>query len=159
MLGQMKKLEEWQLHDAKALLRLFEARTETTAEGKVISQMDFGAKYAIGSQGMVWQYIHGHRPLNIKAAVAFARGLGVTVADFSETLGRQIEDASQVDGSASTLRVVENGSAKKLQWVTEDEADLLGSFRACGEMEKAQARVYLESLPKAIQRTDLRDNG
>jgi hypothetical protein len=162
MLDEMKKqttLEEWQLQDAEALRHLFEARTEKTGEGRLISQMDFGAKYGIGSQGMVWQYLRGHRPLNIKAAVSFARGLGVKVSDFSETLGRQIEDAFQADGNGPVLKVVENGEARRLQWVTDEEADLLGSFRACGEMARAQARVYVDALPKEISRADLRDNG
>lgn len=162
MLGEMKKettLEEWQLQDANALRRLFEARTETTAQGKPISQMDFGAKYGIGSQGMVWQYIHGHRPLNIKAAVSFAQGLGVKVSDFSETLGHQIEEASQADGNGPALKVVESDSARRLQWVTDEEADLLDNFRACAAMERAQARVFVESLPKTVTRADVRDNG
>lgn len=83
-----KPLEAWQAEDAVRLKRLFDAR-----EPKM-SQAEFGAQFDIGSQGMVWQYIAGRRPLNIKAATAFARGLNVSVEDFSPTIAAQIGDAS-----------------------------------------------------------------
>jgi len=161
MLARMKKektLEEWQLRDAQALRRLFDTRTEKTAEGKPISQMEFGAKHGIGSQGMVWQYLNGRRPLNIKAAVSFARGLGVKVSDISETLASQIEDAAQVDSDSVNLKLVKSDAPPQLQWVTEQEAKLLAEFRACGPAEKLQSLVFVESLPKTLKRGAIRDN-
>jgi hypothetical protein len=153
MLLQMKKakeLEDWQVADAQNLRRLFDARLETVAEGKLISQMEFGAKYGIGSQGMVWQYLNGHRPLNIKAAVAFARGLSVSVADFSPKLAEQIGDASDVAQDAPRIGLVSQDAEQHLQWVTDEEMRLLGKFRACARSERAQALVFIEALPKAI---------
>jgi len=160
MLLQMKKekvLEEWQIADARNLRQLFDARLETVAEGKLISQMEFGAKYGIGSQGMVWQYLNAHRPLNIKAAAAFARGLGVSVAEFSPTLAQQIEDAADVAQDVPNIGLVAQDSEQHLQWVTEEEMRLLDKFRACGRFERAQAMVYVDSLPKAILPGQLRD--
>lgn len=162
MLAKMKKektLESWQVEDAQRLRQLFEARAERGSEGKTISQMEFGAKYGIGTQGMVWQYLSARRPLNIKAAVAFARGLGAKVSDFSAILANQIEEASQMEGDRPVLQVVQDQVASpQLQWVTEQEAKLLANFRACGDSEKAQAMVYVDSLPKTIKRAPLRDN-
>lgn len=139
MLADMKEkkpLEDWQKADAEKLLRLFKARTETDGDGKQISQMDFGAKYGIGSQGMVWQYLHAHRPLNIKAAVAFARGLGVKVSDFSPTLAAQIEDASQLEQDRPAPHLVEQQEEQQLQWVSGRESVLLSAFRACAHTQQ-----------------------
>lgn len=79
----------WQLDDAARLKALLGAREPR------ISQAEFGAQFDIGSQGMVWQYVAGRRPLNIKAATAFARGLGVPVEAFSPTIAAQIAQASR----------------------------------------------------------------
>lgn len=70
--------------EAQALRRLYEARFPKGS--REMSQARFGDDYDIGSQGMVWQYMNGHRPLNLQAAVNFARGLGCSVSDFSPRL-------------------------------------------------------------------------
>lgn len=59
-----------------------------------MSQEEFGSRFEIGSQGMVWQYLNARRPLNIKAATGFARGLGVDVDAFSPRLAEEIRRAS-----------------------------------------------------------------
>lgn len=92
---QDKVVPAWQTEEAAALAKLFADRTD-------LSQAEFGARYGIGSQGMVWQYLNGHRPLNIAAATAFAVGLGVKIPSFSNRLAREIEQAySQVAGDES----------------------------------------------------------
>lgn len=73
------KLQDWQKADAERLKAIYTAKSTT-------SQERFGAEYGIGSQPMVWQYLEGYRPLNLKAAIRFATGLEVSVADFSPTL-------------------------------------------------------------------------
>lgn len=87
MTNEPKSLESWQKEDAMRLNALFKERAQT-------SQAEFGARYKIGSQGMVWQYLSGRRPLNIKAARAFATGLGVSIEQFSPTLASEIVEAS-----------------------------------------------------------------
>lgn len=101
MKNETKTLEPWQLEDAARLKDLF-----ATREPKV-SQAEFGAQHGLGSQSMVWQYLSGHRPLNIKAATAFARGLGVQVHAFSPTLASQIDYVSQSATLAPQLDVRE----------------------------------------------------
>jgi hypothetical protein len=99
--GMSKKkqpLLPWQVEDAARLDALFQKRKEKTSQEK------FGADYDIGSQGMVWQYLKGHRPLNIKAAEAFARGLGVKIEDFSPTLAEQIKKAAATTSSQNGTR-------------------------------------------------------
>lgn len=88
MKTEPKTLEPWQNEDALRLKALFDKR-----EPK-ISQAEFGEKFEIGSQGMVWQYLAGRRPLNIKAATAFARGLGVNVEEISPSIAAEIAAAA-----------------------------------------------------------------
>lgn len=78
------RLEPWQIQDAQRLRTLF-------AERAKMSQARFGELYGIGTQGMVWQYLNAHRPLNPKAAKAFADGLRLTLADISPKLAVLIE--------------------------------------------------------------------
>ncbi|VVE51562.1 putative phage repressor [Pandoraea morbifera] len=90
---KQKEVPSWVGEEAAALSKLF-------AEKSKLSQAEFGARYEIGSQGMVWQYLNGHRPLNISAATAFATGLGVTIPAFSPRLAAEIERAyAKVRGS------------------------------------------------------------
>jgi hypothetical protein len=154
MLAQMKKeatrLEEWQVQDAQRLRQHFNARTETAGEGKVISQMEFGAKYNIGSQGMVWQYLSGRRPLNIKAAVAFARGLGIKVSDFSPNLAAQIGAASEVESERATLQIAKKDEQAQLQWVTEEEAELLSGFRNGSPAQRERVLILTRSFSASV---------
>jgi hypothetical protein len=77
------RLEAWQIEDAERLRALFAERAD-------VSQAKFGELYGIGTQGMVWQYLNAHRPLNPKAAKAFADGLKLTLAQVSPTLAEMI---------------------------------------------------------------------
>lgn len=78
-----------QMADSARLKALFNQRKNG------LSQADFGAKFDIGSQGMVWQYLNGYTALNAKAAAGFAAGLGCKVSDFSPQLASDIETLSQ----------------------------------------------------------------
>ncbi|MGX9698144.1 S24 family peptidase [Janthinobacterium lividum] len=110
MKKEPKALENWQIEDAQRLKSLFDAR-----EPK-ISQAEFGAKFEIGSQGMVWQYVAARRPLNIKAATAFARGLGVNVEEISPTIAEEIAAAASHTGASVGAQGVPGASP-----VTDDE--------------------------------------
>jgi SOS-response transcriptional repressor LexA len=75
--------------EAAALKDLF----EVVARGAGVSQERFGLDHDIGSQGMVWQYLNGHRPLNLSVALKFAKGLRVAVEDFSPRLAHELRMA------------------------------------------------------------------
>ena len=70
---------------AERLRLLYEQRVPSE-----MSQAEFGKTYGIGTQGMVWQYLSGHRPLNLDAAAKFAKGLRCTIADISPELARHV---------------------------------------------------------------------
>lgn len=59
-------------------------------EKSPLSQREFARKYNLGTPGNVWQYLNGKRALNVKIASAFAKGLGISVSDFSPRLAKEI---------------------------------------------------------------------
>lgn len=61
---------------------------------KETSQGEFGKRSGIGTAGMVWQYLNGHRPLNLAAARKFATAMGVPVDDFSPRLAAEARAAA-----------------------------------------------------------------
>jgi transcriptional regulator with XRE-family HTH domain len=78
-----KPLEAWQVDDAQRLRHLFRERTKLTQEA-------FAQEFGFGTQGAVWQYLHARIPLNLLAALRFARGLDVPLAAISPTLAAQV---------------------------------------------------------------------
>ena len=69
-----------------ALKRLYAERVPAG-----MTQEEFGAEFGIGTQGMVWQYLNGHRPLNVEAAAKFARGLRCTIQDISPEMASALQ--------------------------------------------------------------------
>lgn len=67
------------------------------AAGHGLTQAEFGEKFHIGSQSMVWQYLSGTVPLNARSASEFARALGCKVSDFSPRLAAEIEAMHQAE--------------------------------------------------------------
>lgn len=53
-----------------------------------------------GGASMLSQHIHGHRPINLDAAIAYARGFGVSLAEISPRLAEQQAKASAVQPAA-----------------------------------------------------------
>lgn len=98
-------LEKWQIDDAARLKELFDSKAQ-------FSQEEFGRRFEVGTQGMVWQYLNARRALNIKAASAFAKGLGVTVDSFSPRLADEIRLAAShvVDAIPAVPRGAESGA-------------------------------------------------
>lgn len=70
--------------------RLKELFQERVPDG--MTQEEFGERYGIGTQGMVWQYLNGWTPLNIEAAEKFAAGLNCTIADISQEMASYIKE-------------------------------------------------------------------
>jgi SOS-response transcriptional repressor LexA len=92
--------------ESAALKSAFEQRAQETG----ISQERFGLEHDIGSQGMVWQYLNAHRPLSLRVALKFSRGLGVPLSNFSPRLAGELEelgrDAAAVSDEPLSLHIV-----------------------------------------------------
>lgn len=54
-----------------------------------LPQAQFGEVYDIGGQSAVANFLNGRSPLSMKAAIGFARGLGVPIEDFSPRLAAE----------------------------------------------------------------------
>jgi transcriptional regulator with XRE-family HTH domain len=55
----------------------------------------FAKRTGLASAAMVWQYLSGHRPLNLAAASRFAGGLGVPVRQFSPRLDAEFREIAR----------------------------------------------------------------
>jgi len=82
-----QKLTEWQIEDAKRLMRLW---NEKRPEG--MTQEKFGIEYDMGTQGNVNLYLKGKSRLNIYAVGQFAKVLGVKIDEISPMLADQVRD-------------------------------------------------------------------
>lgn len=72
-------MKEVAQNEASRLLELFKMRA-------MASQGKFGKDHNLGSGAMVWQYLHGRRPLSLETGIRFARGLKVDLEAFSPRL-------------------------------------------------------------------------
>lgn len=71
-----------------------------------MTQEEFGQKFGIGTQGMVWQYLNGWSPLNFEAAAKFAKGLNCTIADISPPMARALRlEILPVLGRAAVIAI------------------------------------------------------
>lgn len=56
-----------------------------------MSQEEFGKRFGIGTGPMVWQLLHGYRPLSFDSAAKFARGLKCTIQDISPEMAQELK--------------------------------------------------------------------
>lgn len=72
-----------------------------------LTQKEFGKRYQIGSQGMVWQYLNDKAPLNPGVAMKFANALGVSISEFSPSLAKQVKDGQveEIERIPMTLQI------------------------------------------------------
>lgn len=134
-------LEPWQVDDAKRLKEFFADR-----KGKM-SQEEFGTRFEIGSQSMVWQYLNAKRPLNIKAVTNFARGLNVSVEAISPRLAEEIRRASAaVEESFRAARTAEEAASPstRLELVMAEQGLDAPDLAKLLQIETAVIRSWLE---------------
>ena len=110
-------------------------------ERATLSQKEFGKKYELGSVSMVSQYLLGRRPLNLPAAVKFARGLGVPLEEISPTLAALAHKAAE----ASNVVPVSTTEAKFVPLLNYVQAGLWTSNGHCN---------YDEMLPVLFDDVD-----
>lgn len=144
------KLTAEQQADADRLKAIFTARAK-------VSQAIFAAENDLTSQVLVWQYLSGHRPLNLRAAKKFATGLGVAVADFSPSLAKEIEQLADLPADdPEVTRFIE-----PLRKLTPENRDYL--WKTLVMLRSTQFTGNPENRSKAQQKlvaaTELKKNG
>ncbi|MFS8973880.1 helix-turn-helix domain-containing protein [Cupriavidus necator] len=144
-----RTLETWQIEDAARLKALYEERN-----GK-FSQEEFGRRFEIGSQSMVWQYLNAQRPLNIKAATGFAQGLDVDIDAFSPRLADEIRRASSAIGEsiwrAAAGSEVGRSLSDRLQLVMAEQKLSIDALAEQLAVETAVIRAWLEDRTSKLQ--------
>lgn len=76
--------------EAEKLRELWEREKPRLQAAGLGTQDAFGDHFDIGNQAAVGHFLKGNTPLSLKAAIAFARGLGCGVSDFSARLAKQM---------------------------------------------------------------------
>lgn len=97
------KISDENRQESQALAEIW-ARTQAARDAaNVGSQEAFGAEFGIGNQAAVGHFLRGRSAISLKAAEAFARGLGCTVDDFSPRLAAEIRRLAAVVRTSSNV--------------------------------------------------------
>ena len=83
------------VEEAKRLRAIWNSTREARAAAGYGTQEAFGEKFSIGNQAAVGFFLSGKTALSMKAALGFARGLGVHVGDFSPRLAEMLPPESE----------------------------------------------------------------
>lgn len=141
-----KKVEPWQQEDADRLRHLWDTRSDTK-----LSQADAAAKWGIGTQPVLWQYLKGWIPLNMEVAPKFARGLNCTIADFSPRIAGRIVSAAHLAGREITTR--EGEIFEYVMRLTSDQQDeILAHLRSVVEINLGAQKMLREKLSSGTTR-------
>lgn len=107
-----------------------------------IGQAEFARKHQIaGGSSMLSQHIKGRRPLDIKAATAYAKGFGCSIKDISPRLADEVLEAvatmaaTNLTGDGHGVRYSPQ-SLLLAAWLddVEDAGVRAGLLRACGQL-------------------------
>lgn len=126
-----------QQEDARRLRELYTAYR--SAGGK--RQEDFAEDYGLKTQGNMGHYLHGRRPLNLRAAIGFAKGIGVPIAAFSPTIAAEIEEAAPLARSGSPQKPI----PLTLQDLNGTEGQLIMFFRGLPAAEQEKVVTELNN--------------
>lgn len=153
-----KPLTPPQLEDAARLKKIFEKWQAQRKESKVAASQE-AATDALAldfNQSSISQYVNGGIPLNQKAAVKFARGLGCTIAEFSPSIAAEIIEAMSHVGKIPGVGSVDDSTLHLLRPV---EVHIVTRFRltdSAGQTDildmvnTVPVRGQVEAKPKAV---------
>ncbi len=127
--------DDQQAAEARRLAELYKEKSGG------LTQEEFGSRYNIGTQGMMWQLLNGRRPLSLKSAIGFARGLNVPLDEISPAIAAEVKEAAKfipdlmITRSDGTIAIVE---------IKKQEYD--------PELAERQIKRYEEKLGQPITR-------
>jgi hypothetical protein len=134
------KVTEENRGEAAALKKLYDGEPHN-GRPSGLTQAAFGVQYDIGSQAVVWQYLNGTIPLNLRVATGFARGLKCRIADFSPRLAKEAS-------ALTSGQVGQVGDEKILSFLdlNRTEAQLVALFRDLDEDRRADLLQHINKL-------------
>lgn len=112
-----------------------------------MTQKSFGKEFGIGSAGMVSQYLNAKRPLGLNAAIKFAKGLEVQVADISPTLAAQLPQPAVNPPNEAQKRPLALTTQAKLAPSFEDALRVIAvALSEADQSDRNAAKAYLVEL-------------
>jgi hypothetical protein len=136
------------LAEAKKLKKLYDGEPHKGNPGG-LTQAAFGATYNIGAQSVVWQYLNGRIPLNLRAATGFAKGLKCKISDFSPRLAAAASAVAEGEPKSEQEKV---HSLVKLHLLdlTQTEAQLVALYRDLDDDRRADVMQHVNKLHNKV---------
>lgn len=134
--------------DAQRLRTAFNVwrRDPKRAKGQPRTQKLIATKwFKHSTDGTVWQYLSGYRPLNEDAVITFAEVFGVPIASISPSLARAIN--SKVAAAKIGSRSARNGSLSEPGIVHSSQPSNKAIIRGVAKMAALASWVWTEMLP------------
>jgi hypothetical protein len=129
--------------EAAALKALFDEAQEAAKAKKVrFTQGGFGEDYGIGDAALVWQYLNARIPLNLRVAVAFAKGLGCEISSFSARLAAEAAALTGIPAKAGEKPI----AILSFLDLDRTEAQLVATFRDLNEEQRAALLRHADQL-------------
>ena len=139
---QASQLEPWQEDASRRLLDLWQRRPADQR----LSQAEFAARYDIGTQGNLWQYLPAKRPLNLETAIKFATGLGVQLADISpQFAGVKIASGPEPQAPSPAPQRSSRAAVAAVTIPHKDKA-LLEAYNSLPKDTRLAVRMLIETL-------------
>jgi len=109
-----------------------------------VGQADFARTHKVpGGPSMLSQHIKGRRPMNLEAAMAYARGFGVTLAEISPRLAKAVLDGASLTGEVGKRATPERPAAKSID-------DTVRELLADERLAKALAARLIDGARQAF---------
>ncbi len=122
-----------QLADAARLKEIFGAWQKRRKEAGLPASQEDAAELLGFNQSSLSQYLNGRIPLNIDAAVTFARNLEIVVDNFSPIIAEKIRDASRLTAGKDQPLVARPSQAQPPQWISPEAYRLLDLYYGADE--------------------------
>ncbi len=139
-----KPLTQQELDDAARLKRIFNEWQQRRKDMGGASSQEYATEALGFNQSALSQYLGGKIPLNIKAAVKFASGLGCTIAQFSPTIAAEIIEAMSYVGEAPGAGV---GNDTTLHMLKPVEVHVVTRFRLTDDSGRADILDRVNTVP------------
>lgn len=116
---------------------------------KVKNKAAFAREFKVpGGASMISQHLSGHRPMNIAAAAAYSRGLGIPIAEFSPRLAALVSAAQ-----SSSPATAEGAEADSI----DENATLLTALNDWRMQASAKSQQVIDLLCVLAQNNALRE--
>lgn len=112
-----------------------------------MSQAEFGEAYNIGGQSAVGNFLKGASPLSLKAAMGFAKGLGVSIGQFSQRLADQANALAEITEGADAL-----SAARQKKLALGKKKYLVAIHKPDTEEQVGMVLVHADGLSEAHDR-------